>query len=268
MAKLGEHAYIPSVTWLWAISKSLRGCGIAPLHFVPNAGRLLLLYVLLYIVLVPRAVLGRSATQWQPETNRMNKGVHHPIEEGRKLILGFQGSQQMPAEILQNRRKKPIDRWRSGWITETMRTKGTWTCAEGGGGGLQARLGKAELKERWSLESELGWMESNRKPQAQGGSCLQLQSLAFSSMAYYLPSDYYRSIAIWQTSTRMWASIINQGMRRQRGDHRRKRDRRAGNNDQRNHRKVAAAKLGPKCRMGRCQETMNWVQRESSVMQF
>ena len=174
----------------------------------------------------------------------------------------------MPAEILQNRRKKPIDRWRSGWITETMRTKGTWTCAEGGGGGLQAWLGKAELKERWSLESELGWMESNRKPQAQGGSCLQLQSLAFSSMAYYLPSDYYRSIAIWQTSTRMWASIINQGMRRQRGDHRRKRVRRTGNNDQRNHRKVAAAKLGPKCRMGRCQETMNWVQRESSVMQF
>jgi len=64
-----------------------------PLHFVPNAGRLLLLYVLLYIVLVPRAELGRSATQWQPETNRMNKGVHHP-RKGRKKIFGFQGSRQ------------------------------------------------------------------------------------------------------------------------------------------------------------------------------
>ena len=53
-------------------------------------------------------------------------------------------------------------------------------------GACRLRLGKAELmKERWSLESELGWMESNRKPQ--DGSCLQLQSLAFSSMTYYLP---------------------------------------------------------------------------------
>jgi hypothetical protein len=176
--KLGmqQRTCIPSVTWLWAISKSLRG--IAPIHFVPNAA-----LVLLYIVLVPRGglnVRGRSASQ--SETNRMHKCVHP-----RKKIFGFQGSRQCrdPAE-----HKEDIDRWITSPCQRRRgrRKRGAVAIDEGyldvrGGRRRACRLGWGR-KERWSLESELGWnMESNRIDGHRVWVVPATTSLAFSSMA-------------------------------------------------------------------------------------
>lgn len=170
--KLGmqQRTCIPSVTWLWAISKSLRG--IAPIHFVPNAAS---------CSCAPlhrprpqgRAERGRSASQ--SETNRMPKGVHP-----RKKIFGFQGSRQCrdPAE-----HKEDIDRWitspcqrrrgrRKRGAVAIDELEDTWTCAEG----LQARLGGRDGG-RWNRN----WVGWNRVEGHRVGRACNCKALAFSS---------------------------------------------------------------------------------------